>query len=101
MGGGVLDARQCAVDSERLCEDLGTLNSEVDLTEAAGEGGTKVSAAADTFQIGKVGWAAHLSSKSVLFTLSASAMGLAPSAPRLVLPRLQTRARRKQSVSGC
>ena len=26
-GGGVLDARQGAVDSERLCEDLGTLRS--------------------------------------------------------------------------
>ena len=100
MGGGVLDARQCAVDSKRLCEDLGTLNSEAVLTEAAGEGGTKVSAAADTFQIGKVGWAAHLSSKSVLFTLSASAMGLTPSGRILLPPMLRTRAREK-SVSGC
>ena len=53
MGGGVLDARQCAINSERLCEDLGKLNSEGVLTEAAGEGGTKVSAAADAFLFGQ------------------------------------------------
>ena len=62
--------------------------------------GCTVSAAADTFQIGKVGWAAHPSSKSVLFTLSTSAMGLTPSGPRSLPSILQTSAR-GESVSGC
>ena len=50
MGGGVLDARQRAVDLERLGEALRALGSDAVVIEAAGKGNTnaKVSAAADT-----------------------------------------------------
>ena len=54
MGGGVLDGRQREVDLKSLGEELGTRVSDVVPGDAANEEGTRLSAAADTFQIGKV-----------------------------------------------
>ena len=45
--GGVLHGRERRVDLERLGDGLGAYGSELVAAEAANEGGTKVSAAAD------------------------------------------------------
>ena len=82
VGGGVLDARQRAVDLERLGEALRALGSDPVESEAAGKGNTntKVSAAADTCLIRQVSWMTHLSDVNVLLILRASLSLMMPSA---------------------
>ena len=63
-GGGALNGGQRAVSLESLGEALRALVSDLVVGEAANEGGTNVSAAADTLHIGKVSWRTSATSTS-------------------------------------
>ena len=78
--GGSPQLLERGVDLERLGEVFGANGSDVVFGNAANGKGTEVSAAADTFQIGKVSRIAHLSDVNVLLTLRAALSLMMPSA---------------------
>ena len=90
VGMRVLELLEPRVDLESLGEALHARHvlaiGEVVAGQAARCGGRKVSAAADTCQIGQVSGAAHLSDFSVALTLSASAKAAGPSGVATQVP---------------